>query len=1146
MAFTNASTTYTPITGGSVLGAGLGVGCDDQFFIDPANLNGATINGGGNNDLGPGFPIGFTFNFNGNAYDRVGINNNGWISLGQSALANPINLGITNALTTQTRPISGAYDLGGGDAIPAVNQARISALGYDLQQQPTGSELRIETIGTAPNRVLVVQWTNYRTYDVSAGATGDLYNFQIRLNENSDVVEIVYGSMSENSTEYPQVGLRGQLNDYQNRFVADNGTMTWATSTNGGTQNTSAALDGTLSILPASGASFRFYPWDLQPIALVSPVSPLCGAVNQTVTAQIRNNGPTTINFATKNLVIGGSVTGPNPQTFANVTLNSGTLASGATLNVTLSTTYNMSVGGVYAFTITSGPDGILTNNMQVYNVTVDSPIANNTITAAQALCGFGDPALLNGSLPTGGNGVYSYQWQSSLDNITFNNIGGATSQNYDPTPIAITTYYRRGVSSGSCASSFSASIQITVDPVLANNTIGSAQTFCGSGDPAQLNGSLPTGGNGIYAYQWQSSSDNSTFTDIGGATAQNYDPSIISATTYYRRGVSSGGCALTYTSSVQITIEPAIANNTISAAQTFCSSGDPANLNGSIPTGGTGLYSFQWQSSPDNSTFTDIPGATFQNYDPTTISATTYYRRGISSGTCAMTYSGSVQITIEPSLANNTISAAQTFCGSGDPTQLNGSLPTGGNGVYSYQWQSSSNNITFTDISGATLQNYDPSTISSTTYYRRGVSSGTCAIVYSASVQITIEPAIANNTISAAQTFCSSGDPAQLSGSLPTGGNGVFAYQWQSSPDNSTFADISGATAQNYDPSTISSTTYYRRGVSSGTCAIVYSASVQITIEPAIANNTISASQTFCGSGDPAQLNGSLPTGGNGVFAYQWQSSPDNITFTDISGATAQNYDPSTISSTTYYRRGVSSGTCAIVYSASVQITIQPSIANNTISADQTFCGSGDPSLLNGSLPTGGNGIYLYQWEASLDNLTYFPIPGANSQNYDPPVIAVSGFVRRSVLSGSCAVSNSNVITLIVNPKPVTPIVASTVQPTCAVPTGTVTITTVVGEEYSIDGGTTWQTTASFAGLAAGTYTIDARLIADNSCMSTLGANVTINAAPTAPTTPVIASTIQPTCAVPTGTVTVTTTAGVEYSIDGGATWQTTASFAG
>ena len=36
-------------------------------------------------------------------------------------------------------------------------------------------------------------------------------------------------------------------------------------------------------------------------------------------------------------------------------------------------------------------------------------------------------PAGLTGTAPAGGSGIYTYQWQSSSDNVTFNNIGGAT-----------------------------------------------------------------------------------------------------------------------------------------------------------------------------------------------------------------------------------------------------------------------------------------------------------------------------------------------------------------------------------------------------------------------------------------------------------------------------------------------------------------------------------------------------------------------------------------------------------------------------------------------------------------------------------------------------------------------------------------------
>jgi hypothetical protein len=54
------------------------------------------------------------------------------------------------------------------------------------------------------------------------------------------------------------------------------------------------------------------------------------------------------------------------------------------------------------------------------------------------------------------------------------------------------------------------------------------------------------SGGSGIYSYQWQSSTNNSTFSDIGGATSASHAPTAITATTWYRRVASSGGCSST------------------------------------------------------------------------------------------------------------------------------------------------------------------------------------------------------------------------------------------------------------------------------------------------------------------------------------------------------------------------------------------------------------------------------------------------------------------------------------------------------------------------------------------------------------------------------------------------------------------------
>jgi len=102
---------------------------------------------------------------------------------------------------------------------------------------------------------------------------------------------------------------------------------------------------------------------------------------------------------------------------------------------------------------------------------------------------------------------------------------------------------------------------------------------------------------------------------------------------------------------------------------------------------------------------------------------------------------------------------------------------------------------------------------------------------------------AIVNNIINppTVSGFCTNGTPGAITGNLPAGGSGTYTYQWLSSTDSVTFADINGATAQNYTPSTITATTYYERMVSSDTCAApTVSNIVGLHVLPALAATTV------------------------------------------------------------------------------------------------------------------------------------------------------------------------------------------------------------------------------------------------------------------------------------------------------------------
>ena len=154
-----------------------------------------------------------------------------------------------------------------------------------------------------------------------------------------------------------------------------------------------------------------------------------------------------------------------------------------------------------------------------------------------------------------------------------------------------------------------------------------------------------------------------------------------------------------------------------------------------------------------------------------------------------------------------------KTICFGGDRTLTVTSTPVG-----TITWYSDAA-LTTPIATGTTYVPTNPAVNSYNFWVTDQSLAGLMCMSPSTMVTLTILPVIANNTVTAAQTICYNATPAGLTGSTPTGGNNTYTYQWQSSPDNSTWSDIGGATSKNYSPGALTSNTYYRRAVTSGPC---------------------------------------------------------------------------------------------------------------------------------------------------------------------------------------------------------------------------------------------------------------------------------------------------------------------------------------
>ncbi|MDR2914484.1 MAG: immunoglobulin domain-containing protein [Tannerella sp.] len=148
-------------------------------------------------------------------------------------------------------------------------------------------------------------------------------------------------------------------------------------------------------------------------------------------------------------------------------------------------------------------------------------------------------------------------------------------------TPGNIDDYYKR---------SMSRVVHLTVNPAFTPGSVSGTDTVCPGVIPDPIYGTLPTGGSGVYTYQWQQRTDDLNWTNIPGATGINFIPDALEASTYFRRIDTDPICGSAETDNhfIEVRAKPVI---TIQPLDEYCL--EKSHL---LTVAATGKYlSYQW-----------------------------------------------------------------------------------------------------------------------------------------------------------------------------------------------------------------------------------------------------------------------------------------------------------------------------------------------------------------------------------------------------------------------------------------------------------------------------------------------------------------------------------------------------------------------
>ncbi len=696
---------------------------------------------------------------------------------------------------------------------------------------------------------------------------------------------------------------------------------------------------------------------------------------------------------------------------------------------------------------------------------------------------------------------TYAYQWQRSADNAqTWTNIGGATTTGYTLTVadenalihVVVSAINGYGQSSATSAPlgpvTASPPVNVTA-PVLTGTT---QRTYALTATQGTW-----TGPGISCTYQWQRSVDGGTsWSNITAATSVTYMLGVADEGTSLRMLVTAtnvDGAASAPSNATQIISPYPPASVTAPAITGTAQRSSKLTASQGTWTGPGNVYSYQWQQDFGEG-YVDIQGATASAYTLAVADEGSTVRVLVTATNADAAVVETSQPTTVVLSALPISTAAPTIAGTVQRTEMltaTAGAWTGVGNAYAYQWQRSTDGITWTNITGASALTYTLGVADERSSLRMLVtatnSDGTSNAVSTATATVPSAPPVSTGAPSIAGTARRSSTLTASQGTWSGIGN-AYAYQWQRDP-GSGFANVTGATSATYTLGVADEGANIRVLVTAtnldGTATAPSAASQAVQSAPPVNSAVPTITGTAARASILTATQGTWMGIGN-TYAYQWQRSFDSgHTWTNITDTTASTYTLAVADENSAVRVVVIAsnpdGTLSVASSATTTIPSSPP----GVTAQPTISGTPQRASMLSTTQgtwTGIGNTYTYQWQRSTDaGTSWTAITGATDTSYTIAPADEHAKIRALVTAanpdGTLAVPSATTTTIPASPPANTnaPTVTGTPQRT-QVLTAAQGTWTGIGNTYayqwqhSSDSGVTW---TAIVGATSATYTI-------------------------------------------------------------------------